>query len=278
MQEQYNDGKDFTDAAAMKKAWEEYTEGDAKQDMLDLYFANSGLAFDWLAIDHGVKFDFAPKPGFTPQDWYKVKFQWYPNVSPENPQAPVYGANKREIASYFDSLVKSYTDLGGKYMLETEAYELITDANGAVTGAKAKNLVTGTEYTIHADAVVLATGGFLGNGEMTEKYLSDEYYPLKGTWNMYGSHGNDGKMIQAAIDNGAATYNIGMPPEVHMSGSASFIPHSYGFPINKVEGQTSFINGKQSVWCVADLPMFLASPPTAWLSARMASALRLKPA
>lgn len=261
VQEKYNNGEDFTDADAMYKAWTEYTEGDSKKEMLDLYFENSGPAFDWLALDHGAQFDFEPKPGFTPQDWYKVKFQWYPNKDPNHPDAPTYGYNKREIASYFDRLVKDFTDLGGKYMLETEAYELITDETGAVTGAKAKSRVDGTEYTIKADAVVLATGGFLGNSEMTNKYLSDEYYPLKGTWNIYGTHGNDGKMIQSAIDMGAATYNIGMPPEVHMSGSAMFIPHSYGFPINKVEGQTSFNTGKQSVWSAADLPMFLGITP-----------------
>ena len=261
VQEKYNNGEDFTDADAMYQAWTEYTEGDAKKEMLDLYFENSGPAFDWLAIDHGIMFDFDPKPGFTPQDWYKVKFQWFPNSSPDHPFAPVLGYNKREIASYFDKLVEDFTKLGGKYMLETEAYELLTDETGAVVGAKAKNRVTGTEYTIKADAVVLGTGGFLGNKEMTEKYLSNEYFPLKGEWKIYGSYGNTGKMIQSAIDIGAATYNIGMAPEVHMSGSAMFIPHSYGFPINKVEGQKSFISCKQSVWSVADLPMFLGITP-----------------
>lgn len=261
VQEAHNGGENYTDAQAMYEAWTAYTEGDAKKELLDLYFENSGPAFDWLAIDHGIQFDFSAKPGFTPQDWYKVKFQWYPNVSPENPGAPVYGANKREIAANFDKLVASFTDLGGQYMLETEAYELLTDESGAVTGAKARNALTGTEYTIHADAVVLATGGFLGNGEMTEKYLSNEYFPMKGVWSIYGSQGNDGKMIQAAIDKGAATYNIGMPPEVHMSGSAAFIPRRFGFPVNKVEGRTSYITGKQSVWSVADLPMFLGISP-----------------
>ncbi len=261
VQEIYNNGEDFTDADAMYKAWTDYTEGDSKKEMLDLYFENSGPAFDWLALDHGAKFDFDPKPGFTPADWYKVKFQWYPNTSPEHPNAPTYGYNKREIASYFDKLVEDYTNLGGKYMLETEAYELITDETGTVVGAKAKNRVTGIEYTIKADAVVIATGGFLGNREMTNKYLSDEYYPLKGAWKIYGSYGNDGKMIQSAFDIGAAPYNIGMAPEVHMSGSDMFIPHSYGFPINKVEGQKSFNTGKQSVWSVADLPMFLGITP-----------------
>ena len=261
VQEAHNGGENYTDAQAMYEAWTAYAEGDAKKDLLDLYFENSGPAFDWLAIDHGILFDFSAKPGFTPQDWYKVKFQWYPNVSPENPGAPVYGANKREIAANFDKLIASFTELGGEYMLETEAYELLTDESGAVTGAKARNALTGTEYTIHADAVVLATGGFLGSGEMTEKYLSNEYFPMKGVWSIYGSKGNDGKMIQAAIDKGAATYNIGMPPEVHMSGTPAFIPHRYGFPVNKVEGRTSFITGKQSVWCVADLPMFLGISP-----------------
>ncbi len=169
----------------------------------------------------------------------------------------MFGANKTEIAANFDSMIGEFTDLGGEYMLETTAYELLKDENGKICGVKARNNIEGTEYTINAKAVVLATGGFLGSGEMTEKYLSDEYYPLKGTWNVYGSKGNDGKMLQAAIDNGAATYNIGMPPEVHMSGSALVIPPSAGFPINEVEGQKGSFSGVQLVWSVADLPTFL---------------------
>jgi fumarate reductase flavoprotein subunit len=135
--------------------------------------------------------------------------------------------------------------------------EILTDESGKVTGVKARNNLDGTEYTINAKAVVLATGGFLGSGEMTEKYLSDEYFPLKGKWNCYGSQGNDGAMLQSAIDKGAATYNIGMPPEVHMSGSAQVIPPSAGFPINEVEGMKGSYTGVQLVWSVADLPTYL---------------------
>lgn len=255
IQEQYNNGEDFCDADAMYQAWLDYVDGDAKVDMVDLYFANSGVALDWLALDHDIQFDFDPKTGFTPADVYKVKFQWYPNTDPN--VEGVFGANKSEIAADFDKLVSDFTALGGEYMLETEGYELIYDANGNVIGAKAKNLVDGTEYTINAKAVVLATGGFLGSSEMTEKYLSDEYYPLKGAWKCYGSAGNDGKMIENAIENGAATYNIGMPPEVHMSGSAEFIPASYGYEIHEIEGQIGRFSGVQSVWSVADLPMYL---------------------
>ena len=43
------------------------------------------------------------------------------------------------------------------------------------------------------------------NGEMEEKYLAENpYYELAGQWELYGTRGNDGKMIQAAIDSGVA--------------------------------------------------------------------------
>lgn len=253
--EKYHDGEAYTDAEAMETAWKEYVENDEKEEMLDLFFEQSGPALDWLAIDHDIQFDWVAKPGFTPSDWYEVKFQWYPNVKEGDDR--VFGANKTEIAENFDSLIDDYTAAGGKYMLETTAYELLTDEDGNVTGVKARNNLDGTEYTINAKAVVLAGGGFLGSGEMTEKYLSDEYYPLKGTWNVYGSKGNDGAMMEAAIEDGAATYNIGMPPEVHMSGSAQVIPPSAGYEIHEVEGMTGNFTGVQQVWSVADLPTYL---------------------
>ncbi|MDR3144937.1 MAG: FAD-dependent oxidoreductase, partial [Treponema sp.] len=261
IKEKYNNGQDFCDGNAMYKAWIDYVTGDAKVDMIDLYFAQSGPALDWLALDQGILFDFDPKIGFTPEDVYKIKFQWYPNRS-DKIAGPVFGANKREIAANFDRLAGAFEKLGGKYLLETEGYELIKDASGAITGAKARNVVSGKEYTIHAKAVVLATGGFLGSEEMTTKHLSNEYYPLKGRWNIYGTHGNDGRMIQNAIDNGAATYNIGMPPEVHMSGSAQFIsPGSAGYEQHEIPGMIGAFSGVQSVWSVADLPMYLGLSP-----------------
>ncbi|MBQ6322787.1 MAG: FAD-dependent oxidoreductase [Lachnospiraceae bacterium] len=259
IKEKYNNGEDYCDAEAMHAAWEEYVEGDQKPELLDLFFNESGNALDWLALDHGIMFDFEAKVGFTPSDVYPVKFQWYPNTSD---WAPVmFGANKAEIAANFDHLMEEYVELGGEYMLETKAYELITDDNGAVIGVKAKNNLDGTEYTIYAKAVVLACGGFIGSGEMTERYLSDEYFPLKGSWKVYGSLGNDGTMLRNAIDNGAATYNIGMPPEVHMSGASEFILPDAGYEINILEGQKGSFTGVQKVWSIADLPTYLGISP-----------------
>jgi fumarate reductase flavoprotein subunit len=137
--------------------------------------------------------------------------------------------------------------------LETEAYELIYDekANKA-TGAKARG-VDGTEYVINAKSVVLATGGFAGNGDMTSRILSEQYYPLKGVWNQVGMTQNDGKMIQSALDIGAGTYNIGMTPIVHIGGGRRII-HDF-------ENTTVQVNGKELPYALNDVPMILSISP-----------------
>jgi len=245
IQEEYNNGEDWVDTDAMKAAWLEYTEGDAKEALVDKMIYGSGEAIDWLHYEHGYDFDYVPKTGFTAADVYAVKYQFLPNY---------VGANKAFIEHYIDGIVSDFTAAGGSYMLETEAYELITE-NGKVIGVKAENLVDGTQYTIYADAVVLATGGFAGNAEMEEQYLSEEYFELKGEWKCYGNLTNDGKMIQAAIDIGAGTYNIGMAPMVHNAGTPSFLA---GYPTHVVEGQVGARTGRPLVWSEGDLPLDMA--------------------
>ena len=55
-QDAYNDGKPYNDVAAVKKDWMEYTHGDCKEEMLDVYLNESGNTIDWLHFDHGFKF------------------------------------------------------------------------------------------------------------------------------------------------------------------------------------------------------------------------------
>ena len=58
-----NDGKEYVDAAALKKAWMEYTEGDAKEWAIDMMMESSGDAVDYL-IDNGFVFG-APVQGLS---------------------------------------------------------------------------------------------------------------------------------------------------------------------------------------------------------------------
>ncbi len=239
-----NNGQDWVDKEAMRDAWYKYTEGDAKEEMIDLLLDYSGEALDWLD-EHG--FDFSPVAlGGLAGDPWLTRIEFYPFTVDV---ATAY------ITEYFDALYDYFQQNGGEYLLETEAYDLLTNETGAVVGAKARNPVTGKEYEIHAKAVVLATGGFAGNGEMTAKYLSDEYYPLKGKWSVYGLKTNDGKMIQAALDIGAAPYNIGMAPMVHNAGTPAFLT---GFDVHETDQIGLRNNAQPVVWSDGDAPLYMS--------------------
>ncbi|WP_313132886.1 flavocytochrome c [Anaerocolumna sp.] len=83
--------------------------------------------------------------------------------------------------------------LGIEVMLNTTATEILSE-NGAVTGIKAEGKEA--DYTIHAKAVILATGGFGANEELYTKYRPE----LKGyvTTNTPGATG-DGIVMAEAI-------------------------------------------------------------------------------
>ena len=221
----------------MKSEWLKYTEGDAKEEMVDLMLDNSGETLDWLMYDHGFYFGH-PQLGVDLSAIYYCVYQY--NES--------FMDNKDIIASYFDHIVKDYTYHGGKYMLETEGYDLIYE-DGVVKGVLARG-ADGTQYVIHADSVILATGGFCGNGEMTTELIKNPYYPLDGAYNMVGMTQNDGKMIRAALNIGAADYNIDMTPIVHIGGSKVLL---HAFDTKTVE-----IDGQRKTIALNDIPMIMA--------------------
>lgn len=235
-------GADLIDAEALYEDWLAYTTIDgvqtAKPEMIRIMIDESGYTDDWLT-QYGFSFD--PAIDFAGNSWAAF--------------TPHTGA-KALTESFFDSVIGHFEEMGGSYMLETEAYDLIYDeATNQVTGVLARSTADGTEYVINAKAVVLATGGYAGSAEMEETYLSNEYYPLKGAWKQFGMQQNDGKMIQAAIDDGAGTYNISVPPMVHVGGVDGFLS---GYEAVPIEGQISSSTGRPAVWSVADIPLNMA--------------------
>ena len=91
------------------------------------------------------------------------------------------------------AFMKQLDELGIKVMYNTKATELLTE-DGTVVGAKAEG--PEADYTIHAKAVILATGGFGANEEMYTGYRED----LKGvvTTNAPGATG-DGIVMAEAV-------------------------------------------------------------------------------
>lgn len=66
-----------------------------------------------------------------------------------------------------DAMQAKAEKVGVEIMVDTGAIELMTDDTGAVVGAKAMGFATNTEYTIHASAVIIATGNKDGNDGIT---------------------------------------------------------------------------------------------------------------
>lgn len=257
---EFNAGEDYMDGEALKAAWNEYTEGDAKMNIVSKFLDNSGETIDWLFYDHGFLFN-NPLTGFGPDDVYRCKYQYVSIATKE--EGRDYGENvdfsQNTMADkYFARMMEDYEELGGEYMLETEAYALIYDeTTGRVAGAKARRH-DGTELTIKAGAVVLATGGFAGSEALEEEFLSQNPYydKLGGYWTLIGMAQNDGKMIKAALDIGAGTYNIDIVPMVHFA-SSNIVLHDY--PVNTYDnGGYMLWYGYKNTWSLNDLPTALA--------------------
>lgn len=188
-------GENLVDADALYNEWIGYTTvngvQDAKIDVIKDAVYKSGDTVDWLS-KYG--FEFEPATGFLGGKWGIFSR---------------YVGNKALTEDFFDRMLNKYTnDLGGQYLLETEATELITK-DGKVAGVKAVKY-DGTQVIVNAKSVILATGGFGGSDELMEKYLGE-------SWKLYGSAQNDGAGIRMATSVGAATYNIDMAPMSHFS-------------------------------------------------------------
>ena len=185
-------GENLVDRDALYKEWTEYTTVDgvqhAKTEIIALELDKSGETLDWL-IENGFQFDAAK--GFVGGKWGIFTS---------------YSGNKSLTESFFAKAYEAYAEKGGKYMLETEATELLTK-DGKVVGVKAVK-ADGTKVTINAKSVILATGGFGGSDEMMEEYMGE-------AWRLYGMAQNTGDGMRMAIDVGAATYNANMPPMSH---------------------------------------------------------------
>ena len=120
------------------------------------------------------------------------------------------------------------SDTADTVLMETCATELIQDESGAVIGVKAVKW-DGTPVTAYAPAVIVATGGYMGNNEMQEKY---NHASFSTAFAMAQDKGEGLQMMWAA---GANEFHIGgesnhiTQPAGEVQGFddfASMIPHT----------------------------------------------------
>lgn len=129
-----------------------------------------------------------------------------PNPNDGGMISTLYNPNESFVLGSGALLIKAYEHAVAKHetlsiRLNTAGTELLQDADGAVTGAVAE-CKDGSKLTIHAKAVILATGGWCGAGDDEEMRSLVGCPNAKGMVN-YGGTGNTGDGILLAKHAGA---------------------------------------------------------------------------
>ncbi len=152
------------------------------RDLVTVMAENSAEAIDWLDSIG------APLP--------KVSFSG--GATNKRIHAPEDGSG---VGAYLvTAFRRTLDDLGVNVMYNTKATELMME-DGAVVGVKAEGKTV--DYTIRAQAVILATGGFGNNEDMIVQYRPD----LKGTVTT-SAPGITGDGILMAVEVGADLVDI----------------------------------------------------------------------
>ena len=127
-----------------------------------------------------------------------LKF-WAPTLHPD--QATVYKANRAFCE-----------EQGTQYFFNCHAEHLVTDKDGAVKGAVIFNNETEEYFKIKADYVVISTGGFGSNENMTHDMLADLVAQMQ-EQDELGQMGadRDGSGIAMAVWAGAQHEQCGVP-------------------------------------------------------------------
>ncbi len=196
-QVELNGGQEFVDPDELYDAWMEYTENDAKGDLVRLFIDESGETFGWLEDNYDFAFMDTMMAFYDSHQW-PLWTMYYDSTMTSKDLA--YN-NSMEQAKAMNEK--------NDYMTELTATDLLVDENGTVIGVEAE-YYDGTTYEIYGDSVILAAGGYIGNAEMTTEYTGY-------VWNTKGMTQCDGFSIREGLELGGALYNEDVAVEDHIA-------------------------------------------------------------
>lgn len=211
MSEKYNDGKDNIDAEDLYQTWIDYVGDTEKKDVIRVAIDQDGPALDYYIKNFGISFDgasFGAPAGFYPSfvrpDWTKEWTVYTPD------DGKFYNAGEPVHLGQYKKALKKAVDMNevNDFLLETKAEEFLLD-DDKVVGVKAIAR-DGTTYKIYAKAVILASGGFVGNREMMNQVYGH-------TAQVFGTSLNNGTGIKMGQAIGGDTYALKTLPMIHIS-------------------------------------------------------------
>lgn len=148
------------------------------EEILTLFAENVGATTDWLVASCGIT--------------YAEGLHQLGEYSHDRELAYTGGG-----AGFAEAMRKAVDDSGVQVLLSTKVESLVTDGD-AVVGVKATS--SDADYTITAENVVLATGGYGANKDMLTDEMKSALY--------YGPASSTGEGIQMAQAVGAQTANM----------------------------------------------------------------------
>ena len=262
--EVYNEGNPYCEYDSLYEDWMNvYGKGTGcKPEMVKLLMDESGNTIDWLQFEHGFVFTKAMQslPSVAWACYQQFVYCANTRNAPMDLEAEypdyTFGPRSQAVGQYFGHMLADYQALGGKILLETTCTELLYDAAAnKVTGVKAVDNISGKVYTVNAKVVITATGGFLGSTDRQAEFIQNPVYPLQGPWAVWGMYQSKGQMIKSMVDQGLATYNIDMPPCIHVKKTDGLVRK---YPIYYREGVISHLQ-IQNTWSLNDLPLLIGN-------------------
>ncbi len=208
----YNDGQDNINEKDLYDTWIDYVKTDKKADVIKKAIEEDGPALDYYMKKFGFSFDGAAfgmsagyYPSFVRPDWDKEwtiysadNNHWYSESEPDH------------LPTFQNALDKAkMMNPANDYQLELKATEFIKDNENKVIGVRAKSY-DGTKYEVYGKAIVLASGGFIGNKEMMRQVYGH-------TCHVFGSTVAQGDGIKMGQSAGGTTYALGTLPMIHIS-------------------------------------------------------------
>lgn len=249
----FNGGTPYADRTTVLDSYTRYCTEDGqmvgKQECIDTFINNSGDTVDWLYA-HGWHYGTTPSAEEKENSPYGGSCN-FNNLCTSRADPGTYEDRRRYVQMWLDNMVNDVVSQGGRVILETEGYELMVE-DSTVKGVKARNLITGKEYVINAKAVIMNTGGFSHNYEMMNRLLDEKW---RGFYKTIGTSMDTGAMIQAAIDAGAGTFNIGMGPICMHFGTDHWLEMFDDFTeLDKLQNRT----GRMNVQTMNNIPIGVA--------------------